>query len=79
MWKNFFPRLLNAYFVSNVRHREIHTAEPLVPDLSTFEIEIAVEKLEKNISLGSDQIPAEHIQAAGETLRSEIYQLIKSV
>jgi hypothetical protein len=33
-WKNYFPHLLNAYKVSVYRLIEIHTAEPLVPDLS---------------------------------------------
>jgi hypothetical protein len=30
---------------SNVRQIEIHTAEPLVPDPSRFEVEIAIAKL----------------------------------
>jgi hypothetical protein len=29
-----------SYCISNVRHIEIHTAEPLVSDLSPFEVEI---------------------------------------
>jgi hypothetical protein len=46
----------------------IHTVEPLVPDSSSFEVEIAIAKLKRYISPGSDQIPAELIQAGGETL-----------
>jgi hypothetical protein len=33
--------------VSDVRQIEIHTAEPLIPDPSPFEVEIAVAKLKK--------------------------------
>jgi hypothetical protein len=31
--------------VNNVRQTEIHTAEPLVPEPSFIEVEIAIEKL----------------------------------
>jgi hypothetical protein len=48
---------------------EMHTAEPLVPDPNLFEVEIAVAKLKKNKSPGSDQSLAELIQAGVETLR----------
>jgi hypothetical protein len=48
---------------SNRQIEEIHTAELLVPNPSTFEIEILVEL----------------IQAGGETLWSEIHKLINSV
>jgi hypothetical protein len=36
---------LNLYGVGDVRQAEIHTAEPLVPQPSTFEVEMAIEKL----------------------------------
>jgi hypothetical protein len=39
----------------------------------------AIAKLNKNISPGSDQIPAEPIQAEGEILVSVIYKLINSI
>jgi hypothetical protein len=57
----------------------MHTAKPLVPDPSAFEVEIAIAKLKRYISPGSDQIPAELIQAGGETLWSEINKLINSI
>jgi hypothetical protein len=44
-WKNYFSQLLNVHRVSDVRQIEIHTAEPLVPDPSPFEVEIAIENL----------------------------------
>jgi hypothetical protein len=46
----------------------VHTAEPLVPDPSAFEVEMAIAKLKRYKSPGSDQIPAELIQAGGEIL-----------
>jgi len=36
--------MFNVYKVSDVRQREIHTAEPLVPEPSTYESEMAIEK-----------------------------------
>jgi hypothetical protein len=54
-------------------------AESLVPDPSRPEVEIAIAKLKKYKSPGSDQIPAELIQAGGEILLSEIHKLINSV
>jgi hypothetical protein len=51
-------------------------SEPLVPYPSPFEVEIAIGKLIKYISPGSDQIPAELIQAGGETLLRSINSLI---
>jgi hypothetical protein len=44
-----------------------------------FEVEIAITKLKKYKSPDNDQIPAELIQAGGETLYSEIHKLISSV
>jgi hypothetical protein len=78
-WKNYYPLLLNVLSVSDVRQAEIHTTELLVPDPSPFEIEIAIAKLKKYISLCSDQIPAELVQRGSETLLSQIYKLINSI
>jgi hypothetical protein len=56
---NHFSHLIKAHNVSDVRQVEAHTAEPIVPDPSPFEVEIAIANLEKYKSPGSDQIPAE--------------------
>jgi hypothetical protein len=64
--------------VSDVRQTEIHTAELLVPDPSPFDI-IAIAKLRRYKSPGTDQISAELIQVGGETLQSEIHKLINSI
>jgi hypothetical protein len=58
---------------------ESHTAEPLVPEPSLFEVEIAIGKLKSYKSPGIDQIPAKLIRAGGETLYSEIHRLICSI
>jgi hypothetical protein len=67
--------LMNFYFIffkinkyiykycCNVRHIEIHTAEPLIPDHSHFEVVSAIAKLRKYKSLRSDEILAELIEA----------------
>jgi hypothetical protein len=55
-WKNYFSQLLNGHNVSDVRQTEVHTAEPLVRGLCCLEVEIAIAKLEKFKSPGSDQI-----------------------
>jgi len=39
-WENHFPQLLNVQEVKDVRQTEIHTAEPLVPEPSAFEVKI---------------------------------------
>jgi hypothetical protein len=54
-------------------------AEPLVPGPSHLEVQIANAKLNKYKSPGSDQIPAEPIQAGGEMLLSAIHKLINSI
>jgi hypothetical protein len=65
--------------VSDVRQIEVQTAEPLVPGPSRLVVEIAIAKLKRYKSPGSDQIPAELIQAGGEILLSEVHKLINSV
>jgi hypothetical protein len=57
----------------------MHTAEPFVPEPSASEVEVPVGKLRRYKSPGIDQIPAELIQAGGETLHSEIHKLIKLI
>jgi hypothetical protein len=71
--------LWNVHRVSDIRQIEIHTAEPVVPDTSHFVVEIAVSKSKKYKSPSTDQIPAELIQAGGETLHSEIHELTNSI
>jgi hypothetical protein len=41
-WKHFFNQVLNVHMVHDVRQMDIHTAEPLVPEPSLVEVEIAI-------------------------------------
>jgi hypothetical protein len=66
--------------VSDVRLIEVlHTAEPLVPGPSRLEVQIAILKLKKYKSTGTDQIPAELIRAEGEILLFAIHKRINSI
>jgi hypothetical protein len=78
-WKNYFCQLLNVHGAGGGRQTEMHTAEPFVPEPSASEAEVAVGKLKRYKFPGVDQIPAKLIQAGGETLCSEILQLIKLI
>ena len=77
-WRNYFFQLLNVHGV-NIKHTVIHTAEPLLPEPSAFEFELAIEKLRSHKSPGIDQIPAELIKAGGRKIRHEIHKLIFSI
>jgi hypothetical protein len=57
-WKNYFCQLLNVHGINDVRQTKIHTAEP-----SSAEVDIAIEKLKRYRSPGTDQILADLIQA----------------
>jgi len=74
---DFFSQLLHVHGVDDVRQTKIHTAEPLVPEPSAFEIKMAIEYLVRPKSQGTDQIPAELI--TGGKNRSEIHKLINSI
>jgi hypothetical protein len=78
-WKNYFSQLWNMHNDSDVRQIEVRMAEPLVPGPSRLEFEIAIAKLKKYKSPGSDQILAELMQAGGEILVSAIHRLINCV
>jgi hypothetical protein len=78
-WRNHFSQLLNVHAAKEVRQEEIHTAEPMVPEQSAFEVELAIEKLKSHKSPGTDQIPAELIKADGRTIRCAIHKLIISI
>ena len=64
-WRNYFSKLLNVRGINDVGQTEIHTAEPLVPKPSAFEVELPIEKLKSHKSPGIDQIPAALLKAGG--------------
>jgi hypothetical protein len=74
--KNYFCHLLNVHGGNYVKQTEMNTAEPLVSDPSPFDAENTTEKLKRYKSPGTDQIPAELIQAESNTLRYGIHKLI---
>jgi hypothetical protein len=49
-WRYHFFHLLNVHGVNDVRKTETHTAEPLVPERSDSEFEMAIEKLKRHKS-----------------------------
>jgi len=78
-WRKHFSQLLNVHEVNDVRQTEIHTTEPLVPEPSAFEFELAIENVKSHKSPDIDQIPQKFIQAEGRTIRYEIHKLIISI
>jgi hypothetical protein len=42
--------LLNTHNTNDVRQIEMHASEPLVSEHSSFEVEIAIEKLERYVT-----------------------------
>jgi hypothetical protein len=78
-WQKYFSQLLNVHGVDDVRRAEVHTAEPLVSEPSAFEVDLAIEKLKRHKSPGTDHIPAELIKAGGRTIPGVIHKLIISI
>jgi len=75
----YFSQLFNVHGVTDVGQAEIHTAEPLVPEQSASEVELAIDKLKSHKSPGIDQITAELIKAGGRTICLEIHKFITSI
>jgi hypothetical protein len=44
-WRNYFSQLIRVHAVKEDGQAEIHTAEPLVPDSSASDVELAIDKL----------------------------------
>ena len=78
-WRNYFSQILTVHEVKDVRQLEIHTVEPLVPELSAFEVELGIEKLKNHKSPSIDQIPAELIKARSTKICCEIHKLTNCI
>ena len=78
-WRNYFSQILNVHGVNDVKQAEIHTAEPLVSEQSSLEVELAIEKRKSHTSPGIDQIPAELIKAGGSTIRCAIHKFFIAI
>jgi len=59
-WRKHFFQLWNVHGFNDVTHTEIHATEPLVPELSAFEFELAIEKL-KSHSIKTDNSSLERV------------------
>jgi hypothetical protein len=57
----------------------MQTTEPLLPQPTAFEFQVAIGKLKRHKSPGFDQTPAEMIQTGRKILYSEIHKLIKLI
>ena len=62
-----------------LRQTGIHRVQPLTPESSASEVEMAIEKLKHHKSLSTDQIPEELSKAGGITIHSEIYKLFNTI
>jgi len=78
-WRNYFFQLFNVHGFKYVRQAEIHTAEPLVPEPSAVEVELAIDKRKSHKSPGIDQMQAQLFKAGGRTICLEIHKLITSI
>jgi len=78
-WRNYFSQHLNVHGVNEVKQREIHTAEPLVPDPSAFEFEMAIKQLTTHKWPGIAQILVELFTVGDRTIWSEIHKCINSI
>jgi len=47
---NHFLQLVSVHGVSDLRQTEIHTAQPIVPELSAFEVQMTIEKIKSHIT-----------------------------
>jgi hypothetical protein len=47
-WRNYFSQLFNVHGVKDVGQVEIPTADPLVPEPSAFEVQLAIDNLKKS-------------------------------
>jgi hypothetical protein len=55
-WKNNFSQLYIVYGINSVRQTAIPSTEPLVPEPRSCEVEMAMEKVKRHKSPGSDQV-----------------------
>jgi hypothetical protein len=66
---------LNAHGTNDVRQTEIHTAEKLLPENSSHELEIVSESLKLYKSPDIHQIPAELDHTGGTKLTDKLFHM----
>jgi len=47
-WRDYFSQQFNVHGVKDVGQAEMHTTEPLIPEPSAFEFELAIDKLKSH-------------------------------
>jgi len=70
---------LNIHKANDIRQTEMHIAEPLAPELSSSEVEIAHKKFKRYKLPGVHQTPAEFFQAGSKSLCSKIHNLFSLI
>ena len=73
--RKYFSHLFNVHGFKDVGQAEIHKAEPLVPESSAFEFELAIGKLKSHKSPGIDEISAELIKQGVEQFAGRFISL----
>ena len=76
--ENYYSQTLNVHGVHDVRQRETHTAEPLIPEPSVFEFDLAIDKLKSRKSSDRVQIPTELIKERVRKIRYQNHKTITS-
>jgi hypothetical protein len=76
--RNHFSQQWNVRGINDVQLTKTHTATPTMPELSAFEVAMAIGNL-KHKSSGFDQIPTELIKTGRITICSETHKLIDSI
>jgi predicted transcriptional regulator len=66
-------------WVHDIRQTELHTAELLVSEYSSFDFETVIEKLKRYESPVIYQTPAKLIEKGGNSLCYEIHKLTYSI
>jgi hypothetical protein len=69
-------QLLNVHETNDIRQTKIHTAKPVEPKSSAFEVNPDTEKLKRYKSQDSDHIPEELIQAVWQYVLSYVNILV---
>ena len=72
----YFSHLLDIHGFNDCSQTELHTAERLVTETISSELNSAIEKLKNHISPFIDQIPAVFFIAAYKIIRREFHKLI---
>jgi len=73
-WRSHLSQLFNVPGVNDVQQTEIHTRQPLVPELSEYEFEMGIENLKRHKLPDIDEIPAELIKTGKRTICSESHK-----